>query len=486
VSESWSTLPGDWSASGVDLHLDPDAAGGRRAGLERALRDAIRSGRLAPHTRLPSTRALAADLGLSRGTVSAAFGQLTEEGWLTARQGSGTTVAGTTVAERGASRAAGPEAPPAVPPPRHNLRPGQPDLSRFPAAAWLRSARRALPLARAGAWNYGDPAGRPELRAALAGYLGRTRGVLAGPGQIVITSGYVQALALLARVLHSAGATAIAMEDPGLGFHRDVAARSGLTIVPLPVDDDGARPQDLAGGPVSAVVLTPAHQYPTGVTLHPARRRALADWARATGGLIIEDDYDGEFRYDRQPVGALQGVAPDHVAYVGSASKTLAPGVRLAWLVPPRHLSEAVTEAKRHDDFQTETMGQLVLADFITSHGYDRHIRASRLRYRRRRDLLLDRLTPGPGRPVPPGLRVHGVAAGLQALISLPPAGPGEDAVLAAAARHGIDLGGLAPHWHTPGSHPPGIVVGFGAAAERAYPAALDALARALHEASRS
>jgi GntR family transcriptional regulator/MocR family aminotransferase len=454
----------DWAAwtsgqhGGVDLHIDVPA-GGRRAGLERALREAIRSGRLAAGSRLPSTRTLAAELGVARGTVAAAYDQLVAEGYLTARTGSGTTVA---------------PLPPPVPfvppaaapaPPRFDLRPGAPDVSAFPTAAWLRATRRALSGAPAATYDYGDPRGHPALRAALAEYLGRARGVLAHPDRIVVTSGYVQALSLLAG-LHRV----VAMEDPGLAFHREVVRRAGARVVPLPVDAAGARTDQLEST-VDAVVLTPANQYPTGVTLAPARRRAVTAWARAGGGLVIEDDYDGEFRYDRQPVGAVQGMAPEQVAYVGTAAKTLGPALRLAWMVLPERLVEPVVEAKRHADVHTEVVGQLTLAELITGHAYDRHVRAARSRYRARRDRLLARLRHTP---------VRGVAAGLHALVPLPPGGPREPDVLAAAARHGLALGDLGSHWHAPGDHPQGLIVGYGTPTESRYPAALDVLARVL------
>ncbi|MDV9179073.1 PLP-dependent aminotransferase family protein, partial [Streptomyces sp. W16] len=246
---------------------------------------------------------------------------------------------------------------------------------------------RAIATAPSLAYDYGDPRGRVELRTALSCYLGRARGVIAPPERIVITSGYVQGLALLTRVLDG---SRVAMEDPGLPFHREVVRHNGGNVVPVQVDERGARAEEL--GDAAAVVLTPAHQYPTGVTLHPERRRALTDWARARGGLIVEDDYDGEFRYDRQPVGALQGMAPGQVAYLGTASKTLGPALRLGWMVLPPHLVDAVADAKLHSDHHTETIGQLALAEMIDSHAYDRHVRACRLRYRRRRDQLLDRL----------------------------------------------------------------------------------------------
>ncbi|MFF9626616.1 PLP-dependent aminotransferase family protein [Streptomyces griseosporeus] len=446
----------------MDLHLDAGVGEGRRAGLERALREAVRDGRLAPGERLPATRALAVELGLSRNTVKAAYDQLVAEGYLTARQGSGTRVASLPAGD-----AAAPEAAAHARAPRFDLRPGSPDVGAFPAAAWVRALRRAIAAAPSLAYDYGDPRGRIELRQALSGYLGRARGVIAPPERIVVTSGYVQGLALLTRVLD--GAT-VAMEDPGLPFHREVVRRNGGMVVPVPVDERGALAEGL--GEASAVVVTPAHQYPTGVTLHPERRRALTDWARARAGLIVEDDYDGEFRYDRQPVGALQGMAPGQVVYLGTASKTLGPGLRLGWMVLPPHLVDAVADAKLHSDHHTESIGQLALAELIDSHAYDRHVRACRLRYRRRRDQLLDRLGGRRG--------VRGVAAGLHALVEV----ADEKEVLARAEAEGLALGCLGEHWHAPGGpgaeRPQGIVVGYGTPRERAYPEALEALARVL------
>ncbi|MEU7384382.1 MULTISPECIES: PLP-dependent aminotransferase family protein [unclassified Streptomyces] len=450
-----------WSGAGMDLHLEPDATAGRRAGLEKALRDAVRDGRLAPGTRLPATRLLAAELGVSRGTAKAAYDQLVAEGYLTARQGSGTRVADLPAAD-----AQEPGAAARARAPRFDLRPGSPDVGTFPAAAWLRALRRAIATAPSLTYDYGDPRGRIELRTALSGYLGRARGVIAPPERIVITSGYVQGLALLTRVLDGAE---VAMEDPGLPFHREVVRRAGGGVVPVRVDERGVRAQDLDGQ--KAVVVTPAHQYPTGATLHPERRRALTDWARARGGLIVEDDYDGEFRYDRQPVGALQGMAPGQVAYLGTASKTLGPALRLGWMVLPPHLVDAVAEAKLHSDHHTETIGQLALAELIDSHAYDRHIRACRLRYRRRRDQLLGRLGPR---------RVRGIAAGLHALVDV----TDEAETLARAEAEGLALGSLAEHWHTPGANrPQGVVVGYGTPRERVYPEALEALAKLLADA---
>ncbi|MBW8807156.1 MAG: PLP-dependent aminotransferase family protein [Catenulisporales bacterium] len=484
MAEYWSTLD-------VDLHLAVDPASGRRVGLER---EAIRDGRLAAGVRLPSTRTLAVELGMARGTVSSAYEQLVAEGHLVAVRGSGTRVAalaGETVPSRSSSSkpptASAASATPATSARQltHNLRPGSPDLSRFPRAAWLRASRRALTAAPSDVFGYGDPRGRIELRRALAGYLGRTRGVLADPERIVIVSGAVQGLALLGQVLGGA----VAMEDPYIPLFHQVVRGTGASVVPLPVDDDGAR-VELLSGPghrdVGAVVVTPSHQYPVGSTLHPARRQALVEWACRDGGrIVVEDDYDGEFRYDRQPVGALQGVLPEHTVYLGTASKTLGPGVRLAWMVLPERLLVPVTEAKRHADHQSEALGQLTLAEFITSHDYDRHIRACRLRYRRRRDLLAERLRPKAGRPAA-GFALGGIAAGLHALVRLEPAGMSEAEVLARAAEFDLELEGLAGLWDAVASasdtsdRPQGIVVGFGSPGEAAYPRALDALVRTL------
>ncbi|MFE0132681.1 PLP-dependent aminotransferase family protein [Streptomyces sp. NPDC059037] len=462
-------MPNSWSSSRLDLLISFDTAGGRRSGLESALRAAIRQGRLPAGTLLPSTRGLAQELGLSRGTVSAAYAQLVEEGHLATRPGAGTRVA------EAPRRAQVPASCPAPAPatPRHDLRPGLPDVSAFPARAWLAATRRVLNPARPEVFGAGDPQGRIELRNALADYLGRTRGVITTPDRIVVTSGYYQGLGLLSGVLSASGTRTAAVEDPGHNLFREVVRRAGLTTLALPVDDHGACVDALTPG-TGAVFLTPSHQYPTGVPLDPSRRRTLCAWARSTGGLIVEDDYDGEYRYDRKPVGALQGIAPDQVVYCGTASKTLGPALRLAWMVLPHHLVQPVMRAKQQADLYTETLGQLVLADLITTHAYDRHVRAARLRYRRRRELLLDRVAARPG------LTAHGVPAGLHTLVTLPSDGPTEDQLLARCAHHGLALRGLTELHHDPADRPQGLLIGFAAPSERAYPAALGALFAAL------
>jgi GntR family transcriptional regulator/MocR family aminotransferase len=467
----------DWTTSGVDLFLNTGAETGRRVGVEAALREAVQSGRLAAGTRIPATRTLAQQLGLSRGTVVAAFDQLTAEGYLTATPGVGTVVS--TLPPSAAAPA--PSPPPA--PARLDLNPGNPDIDRFPAAAWLRSSRRVL-SSPAQVLRYGDPRGSIALREALAAYLGRTRGVRCTPENVVITSGSVQALALLGRTLarsSPAEATA-AVEDPSWSFQREVLRHSGLRLVPLPVDGQGARLDELAGDDAApaAVFVTPSHQYPCGVTLAPARRIRLTQWAQATGGLVVEDDYDGEFRYDRTPVGSLQGTAPDQVAYVGSASKSLAPGLRIGWMVLPQRLIEPVIDERLHSDVHNDALTQATLADLITSHEYDRHIRASRHRYRHRRDHLLAALQRSGLTDA--GIRPRGIAAGLHLLLPLPSSLDEKD-VVDLAASEDLALLGLSESWQSATARPalaPGLVIGYGTPSEGAYPAAVTVLIRVL------
>jgi GntR family transcriptional regulator/MocR family aminotransferase len=450
----------------------PTAPGGVRAALIRALRDAVRGGRLAPGTRLPPSRTLAADLGLARNTVAAAYAELVAEGWLTARQGSGTRVA-----ERVAPPSAGPPASAAARPVPYNEVVGSPDLSGFPRGPWLAAARRALSAAPNDALGYGDPRGDPRLRAALAGYLGRARGVRTAPERIVICAGFAQGLRLLARVLadRAPGAGTVAVEEYGLSVHRDMFTGVGLGTVPLPVDGRGARTDALAGlpGGARAVLLTPAHQFPVGVPLHPDRRAAAVDWARRSGAVVLEDDYDGEFRFDRRPVGAVQGLDPEHVGYLGTASKSLAPALRLAWMALPAELCDAVAAARTSADRPPGALDQLTLAEFITSGGYDRHVRGMRQRYRRRRDRLVAALAARA-----PRVRATGIAAGLHAVLRLPPGGA--ETLLAHRPR-GIPLDPLGAFRHPAAPLPAGdradaVVVGYGAPAEHAFGGALDAL----------
>jgi GntR family transcriptional regulator/MocR family aminotransferase len=460
-----------WAISGIDLHLE--LAGNRvRAGLETALREALQTGRLAPGTRLPSSRALAADLGVARNTVAEAYAQLVAEGWLTARQGSGTRVASTATVSP--VPAAGIQPPAGVRAVRHDLRPGSPDLSAFPRAGWLSAARKALSGAPSRALGYSDPRGRPELRSVLAAYLGRTRGVRVAPDRIVVCAGFTQGLALLCQVLPDAGVTRIAVEDYGQPHTAKALAASGLAPVMLGVDDGGAILDAALGA--QAMLLTPAHQFPLGSVLSPRRRADAARRAAASGGLIIEDDYDGEFRYDRQPVGALQALAPEHVIYAGTVSKTLAPGLRLGWLVLPERLTEAVASAKARSDAHTSSFEQLTLAEFISSGAYDRHVRRVRLAYRRRRDRLVAALASHA-----PGVRVTGIAAGLHAVAQL---GPGlrEEQVVARAAARGLAIEGLGAYALREHTRGPALVIGYATPPEHGYTTALARLVAAIRD----
>ncbi|CAM5494892.1 MocR-like pyridoxine biosynthesis transcription factor PdxR [Streptomyces purpurascens] len=460
MAEPWATL-------GIDLHVEPTGPGLRR-GLTDALREAVRSGRLAPGTRLPSSRALAADLGIARNTVADAYADLVAEGWLTARQGSGTRVAARTVVPpAGTARH-----PRARTRPAYDLRPGSPDLASFPRAEWLKAARRALTAAPYDALDYGDPRGRPELRTALAGYLSRARGVRADPERIVVCAGFAHGLKLLGTALRARGARTVVVESYGLDTHWRLLAASGLHTVPLPFDGLGTDPGELSGA--DAILLTPAHQFPMGVPLHRDRRAAVVDWARRTGGLVLEDDYDGEFRYDRQPVGALQGLDPDRAVYLGTASKSLAPGLRLAWAVLPPGLAEEVAAAKGGVD-TCGVLDQLTLAEFLASGAYDRHVRATRLRYRRRRDALVAAVAARA-----PEARVTGIAAGLHVLLRLPPGT--EQSVVQAAHWQGLAVHGLARYQHPAARAEPvdALVVGYGTPPDHAWSGALDALCAVL------
>jgi GntR family transcriptional regulator/MocR family aminotransferase len=338
-----------------------------------------------------------------------------------------------------------------------DLSPGVPDLSAFPRAAWLRAERAVLSRASATDLGYGDPRGNARLRQELATWLARTRGVRTDPDGLVVVAGVAQSLALLSQVLRARGTTAIGVEDPGSRGARDELAHWGLQPVAVRVDDHGLVVAELVETGARAVLLTPAHQFPTGVVLAPHRRRALLDWAAQAGGVAIEDDYDAEHRYDRAPVPALQASAPDHVAHTGSTSKTLAPGLRLGWLIPPAHLDADVVAAKHASDLGSPALPQLVLAALLAGGDYDRHLRLVRTRQRARRDAVLAAL-----REHLPTARVEGVAAGLHLLLTLPEHADVDDADLAAQVRQaGVLVHPLSWHRQRPG--PPGLVLGYAA-----------------------
>jgi GntR family transcriptional regulator/MocR family aminotransferase len=405
--------------------------------------------------------------------VVAAYDQLVAEGWLSARQGSGTWVA--------EGRAFDPVVDEQSETERHidlvyDMSPGTPDLSGFPRAAWMAAAKRAITDAPDTRLGYGDPRGTLKLRLALAEYLGRTRGVVASEDRIVICSGAVQGLFLSLRTLAEFGVDTIAVESACFDISRQQIDRAGMDLVPLSVDHDGVRVDQLIRSRAQVVLLTPAHQFPWGVPLSAERRGQVIRWAQTTGGMIIEDDYDGEFRYDRRPIGALQGLAPDHVIYQGSASKALAPGLRIGWMVLPEKLVNAVTAERMTIDLHTGVFEQLALAEFIRAGAYDRHIRKARLRYRSRRDQLaamLDEHAPHVG--------ISGIPAGLHALLTLPGDLMVEREALARARDVGLSIAGLSRFRCEPNdSDQGGLVVGYGATPGHNFPAAMGLLRRIL------
>lgn len=452
------------------MAIDSDSKLALHEQLERSLRENIRSGRLPAGMRLPSTRGLAVELSISRGVITEAYGQLAAEGYLTTRQGAAVQVAATI-------RASPPRAParsllPSFP---YHFHPGLPDLTGFPREPWLRSLRAAMRESPLDAVGYGDPRGLPELREGLAGYLARVRGAEADPEHVLLCTGFMQGFSLTCRALRSQGVERIALEEPGWHAQRLIAEQAGLEIVPVPVDAHGLLIDALAASGVSAVVVTPAHQFPTGTILNRERRTALVEWAEREEGLIVEDDFDAEFRYDRVAVGALQGLAPERVLYIGSASKRLAPGMRLGWMLMPSWLAWHLISAKAIEDGGSEVVGQLALCDFIARGELDRHLRRMRLRYRERREALLAALA----RLLPQG-RISDSAAGLFELVELP-AGTDEPAMLAAAARRGVGMEGLSWHRFTSGGAP-GVLLGYGNLSKPAIEQGVHLLAEAFAE----
>jgi GntR family transcriptional regulator / MocR family aminotransferase len=426
------------------------APNGRRA-VESELRRAVRDGRLTPGTRLPSSRDLAAQLGVARGTVTSAYAQLIGEGYLSARRGSGTTVTAACTWP-GATAVADTEPAPRF---RYDLKPGVPALSAFPRDEWLQAQKSALADLSTDDLGYPDPAGFGPLRRELADYLGRVRAVAARPSEVVVTNGAAQGISLLGRVLSAAGHRSVAVEEPSHIGCEEILRSHGLDVRPVPVDSDGLRVDLLSTTDCRAVVVTAAHQFPLGVVLHPSRRRALLEWARACDGVVVEDDYDAEHRYDRPALGAMQALDPTRVAYQGSTSKVLAPALRLGWLVLPPALRDAVVERKRLDDLGTGTLHQAAFARLLSTGGYDRHLRRTRQLYRARRDALLESL-----RSALPEWEPIGVAAGLHVVVRLPE-GTDDVALQERLARRGVNAPALARYARTPTF--PGLVLGYAA-----------------------
>ncbi len=419
--------------------------------LEQELRGAIRLGRLTPDSALPSTRVLAEQLDLSRGVVVEAYEQLVAEGYLTSLPGGATRVA---------TRATVPtperSAPARAPEIRINFAYGRPDVSQFPRQVWLRSMRRVLIEAPNDRLTYLDRRGAEELREALAEYLDRVRGTHANAERIVICNGFAQAIDLIAQLVKARGGRRIAVEDPGDADGRVAVRRHGLETVPIPVDAGGISIEALRRSAADAAFLTPAHHYPTGAVMAPDRRADLLAWADERGALILEDDYDAEYRYDREPIGAIHGLAPERVIYAGSASKTLAPGLRLGWMIVPAEHVDAVGALKDANDRGSSSLDQLAFADFLSRGEFDRHLRRMRPIYRERRDALLEALA----RHLP-SLRPTGASAGLHVMARLP-VGVDETSLMDAALARGVKMTGLSHTYHDPDAAPGGLILGYG------------------------
>jgi GntR family transcriptional regulator/MocR family aminotransferase len=464
-----SSAPVPTATTDMDLHIALDHDQPLRAQVERELRDGIRSGRLHGGSKLPPTRLLARELGVSRGVVVEAYAQLVAEGYLLARTREGTRVA------EGLALTPRPARPPRVPRPRvrYDLRPGIPDLSLFPRRAWNAATAKALRELPDAALSYGPPQGLRQLRVTLGAYLGRVRAVLADSEQILITCGSGDALGLLWRMFDHGGAEAeaVAVEDPSWPRIGETISQAGLGVLALPVDSRGLVVSELEASGASAVVVSPSHQYPTGAVMHPTRRAELIAWARRTGGLIVEDDYDAEYRYDGPPIASLQSLAPGHVAYIGTCSKILAPGLRLGWLIVPDRLAGEPAGAHGVTHAQPGVITQAAYANLLERGDVDRHLRRTRRVYRARRAALVQALAAEL-----PEIRVEGASSGLHVMAWLPP-DVDETMVSARARERGLTVAGLHEECSVFTPLAAGLVLGYGSIAESAIPAAIRELA---------
>jgi len=446
----------------LQLDVREAPAGGLADWLAGRLRAAVADGRLPVGGRLPASRVLAAELRVSRGVVTEAYQRLIDDGHAAGRGRAGTVV----VAAPVVPPAPAPVRPPATvitpspgvevfdeiraAPARIDLTPGVPDLTAFPRAAWLRAERAVLDELEPSHFGYGDPRGAPAMRAAVSHWLARNRGIRVDPGEIIVVAGVAQALTLLGEVLRQHGLTEIAVEDPSSLGARQHLHHCGLATPPVAVDDDGLRVAELRA---PAVLLTPAHQFPMGVVLGGERRRELMRWA-ADGGVVVEDDYDAEHRYDRAPVPAVRSMLPE-VCYTGSVSKLLAPALRVGWLLAPPRFHADLVAAKRFADLGNAVLAQLVLAHLMETGELERQLRVVRTRHRRRRDAMIRALSTEL-----PGAVVHGAAAGLHLTITF--GFEVDDVALAAAAlAEGVKVQPLSWHRLRPGR--PGLVLGYAA-----------------------
>jgi GntR family transcriptional regulator/MocR family aminotransferase len=458
------------TASELVLDLGDAGSGPLNQRVKRALRTAIRTGRLESGAVLPPSRQLAADLGCSRWTITEAYAQLAAEGYLESQAGSATRVRWSAADAATAPAAIRPISTPVL-----DLAPGLPDLRNFPRQVWADGLRRTASQTAATDLAHPAAAGHDRLRRTLGGYLERSRGASLQAADVHVTTGAASAAARVCRVLLASGITAIAVEDPGWMRMHAVVASTGLEIVPIGVDEHGLRVSELAATGVQAVIATPAHHFPYGVVLSPARRTDLLHWAKQNRAWILEDDYDAEFRYDRAPVATIQGMDPTRVVLLGSLSKTLSPALGIGWMVTPRSLTDRLAQLERTVSVPP-TLDQLAYADILDSGRYDRHLRAARRRYRSRRDALVAAL-----HEALPGCRLSGVAAGLHLLLHLPP-GVAASAVVPAGATRGLRLIRLAAYCHTPiGAGDAALVLGYGNLADGEVSTAVSLLRESVH-----
>ncbi|MDQ8705157.1 PLP-dependent aminotransferase family protein [Streptomyces sp. LHD-70] len=477
--------------------------GGKAAWLARRLRQAIADGQLTVGSRLPPTRVLAAELRVSRGVITEAYRRLAEDGHVEGRRRGGTVVVAAPPLAQVRPRATGPFRSPTPAAPdrtvtgaqnlfagepeadvfdtlratdaRIDFTPGLPDLTTFPRAAWLRAERAVLTDLSSENLGYGDPRGAPQLRRAVTTWLATIRGIRVEPDEVLVVAGTAQALTLLHPVLRDDGIDSVAVEDPGSLGTRQHLQNGNLATPPVPVDHSGVRVDALRATGARAALLTPAHQFPTGVVTSGERRRELLRWAQ-DGGLIMEDDYDAEHRYDRPPVPALRALLTDQVCYMGSVSKLLAPALRIGWVVPPPRYRAPLTDAKRFTDLGNAVLPQLVLARLMESGDLERHLHLLRRRHRRRRDAMIDALAEHL-----PGAVVHGAAAGLHLTVTYAPEVPDTELAAAALAR-GVKCQPLSWHRQIPGN--PGLVLGYAATPPGTITEGVAALGEALRELS--
>jgi GntR family transcriptional regulator / MocR family aminotransferase len=438
--------------------------------LESQIRDAIREDRLVAGLELPSTRMLAEELGVARGVVVETYAQLRAEGYLEVKPRGKTLVAEIATGRQ----ATGGREPRRLKPISYDFHPGLPDLDGFPRAAWARSLRSALKDLPGASLGYGDHRGAALLREGLAEHLARARGALADPERLVVTPGFAAGLAMLCETFRGLGIDRVAVEDPCLPIHRAIIRDAGIDPVPIPVDRHGMRTEQLQGHAVQAVLVTPAHQFPQGGVLAPGRRTELIEWARRNDALVVEDDYDAEYRYDRDPIGALQGLAPERVVYGGSASKTLAPALRLGWFLLPERVLGPFLERRAFAGGASPILDQLTLAEFIAGGEYHRHLRRMRGRYRDRRGAMIASV-----REQLPFADLEGIAAGLHVVVCLP--SDIDDSRLAAAARErGVSVHPLSWHRAEPGSSRPGLVLGYASMGKTSIGLGVREIARSL------